>query len=769
MANYLDTSGLTYFYNKLKAKFATKAEVGSPLTASTVAGMTDTSKVYVYTGSETGYTAGDWYYYDGTSWTDGGTYNSTAFETDKTLAVGDMAADAEVVGDELTDLKSAIDNIDTAVFESKTKEQSVHITGTSIPGSTVIISDVNISEGSKYTLTISDPDGIINPNNSNVKNITVYRVDSDSQKESIGAVVIDEPKQFTASVDIIGFTIYKGANSVTPPGDLVCECIYETADGQNSIQYRLNNVESRLDDTDEYLSDIIDNTLTESNKAADAKVTGDELRELETIVAGSDAINYVEDKRIDNDGSLVTAPGVCVSEKITYDWTGYRRYYCNDNSVKSGYEIAFYDSNDVMLGIFKSPSAAGGSLFRAIDAETQVTGTPAYVRFSFKKGTVGKIEESSNVSPVTFWFAQTIHTNGIAEEIDRMISAYVGSNSATISEDSLSSGTSLILDSAPWFIKKNVGITATMKFNSFTDVTIGKGYENYRGRWIKVDGTNITPYYYNGTETVAGDSIPHSLTISNFLNVSMYMAADGNCRVSLNSMTGTFSTQIDFAYEWNYAPFVFGSQVMTDVKLNYSCADLRCPLWLFGDSYMGVAVNRIAGQLKNIGYFNICIDAIAGGRSIDSGTPGKSIYDDFLRMLTFARPKFVIWTLGMNGGDAMNVNFLPTLIEKCEAENIELILYIAPNVPEYNHDTLNAYIKSLNIRYIDGYDAVGANAQGEWYGHGTANDYLSSDDIHPSSLGAKALAMRFIIDVPEIVQYGYTTGSVDGEIDGDEH
>jgi len=59
--------------------------IGAPATASTVAGMTDTSKVYVYTGSETGYTAGNWYYYNGSAWVSGGIYNSTAFETDETL------------------------------------------------------------------------------------------------------------------------------------------------------------------------------------------------------------------------------------------------------------------------------------------------------------------------------------------------------------------------------------------------------------------------------------------------------------------------------------------------------------------------------------------------------------------------------------------------------------------------------------------------------------------------------------------------------------
>ena len=49
---------------------------GAPLEASTVAGMTDTSKVYVYTGNESGYTNGNWYYYNGTAWVSGGVYNS---------------------------------------------------------------------------------------------------------------------------------------------------------------------------------------------------------------------------------------------------------------------------------------------------------------------------------------------------------------------------------------------------------------------------------------------------------------------------------------------------------------------------------------------------------------------------------------------------------------------------------------------------------------------------------------------------------------------
>lgn len=90
---------------------ALRAAVGSPLVASTAAAMTNTEKIYVYVGSQSGYTYGNWYYYNGTTWVSGGVYNSTAFVTDATLSVEGMAADAKAVGDELSDLRGELKDI----------------------------------------------------------------------------------------------------------------------------------------------------------------------------------------------------------------------------------------------------------------------------------------------------------------------------------------------------------------------------------------------------------------------------------------------------------------------------------------------------------------------------------------------------------------------------------------------------------------------------------------------------------------------------------
>lgn len=95
---------------------ALTAAVGSPLVASTAAGMTDHSKIYVYTGSEDGYTAGNWYYYDGSAWASGGVYNSTAVQTDTTLTVSGTAADAAAVGGELGRLRDVLSGVGNAEF-----------------------------------------------------------------------------------------------------------------------------------------------------------------------------------------------------------------------------------------------------------------------------------------------------------------------------------------------------------------------------------------------------------------------------------------------------------------------------------------------------------------------------------------------------------------------------------------------------------------------------------------------------------------------------
>lgn len=99
--------------------------VGSPLVAATASAMTDATHVYVYTGNETGYTAGHWYYNDGSSWQDGGVYNAVAVQTDTTLSTRGMAADAKAVGDLVDDVNyKEIDVVSFAIDPSVAEKGS---------------------------------------------------------------------------------------------------------------------------------------------------------------------------------------------------------------------------------------------------------------------------------------------------------------------------------------------------------------------------------------------------------------------------------------------------------------------------------------------------------------------------------------------------------------------------------------------------------------------------------------------------------------------
>lgn len=80
------------------------AAYGAPRTASTAAAMTDHGLIYVYTGSEYGYSNGHWYYWNGSVWADGGNYNTSTLTTDDTLSIPGSSADAKRTGDVVNEI-----------------------------------------------------------------------------------------------------------------------------------------------------------------------------------------------------------------------------------------------------------------------------------------------------------------------------------------------------------------------------------------------------------------------------------------------------------------------------------------------------------------------------------------------------------------------------------------------------------------------------------------------------------------------------------------
>lgn len=198
--------------------------------------------------------------------------------------------------------------------------------------------------------------------------------------------------------------------------------------------------------SEEEVSNLVDSTLTLTGKAADAKVTGDKLTKLKddlnTELYGGSEKNYEEDKNFDATGNVVPAPGKCISEYIPYTWTNNAAYDCGDNTDKF-YYVVFYDSekNQLNENAMRFPATTGNVTYRIINAETAITtGTPAYVRFSFKKGEVGKIYPNSTT---IYWAAQSVAKGGVIPSIGNLDIL------TTTNKDSLVSAINEVKNSVP--------------------------------------------------------------------------------------------------------------------------------------------------------------------------------------------------------------------------------------------------------------------------------------------------------------------------------
>lgn len=290
----------------------------------------------------------------------------------------------------------------------------------------------------------------------------------------------------------------------------------------------------------------------------------------------------------------------------------------------------------------------------------------------------------------------------------------------------------------PNHLKKSTCISFFGKFTAFSGLTIGKGLNAYRGAWIEITATDVICHRYEQSASVLG-SVNHNLTISDFIGVNMELGKDGVLKVNIITKSGVFDTTFDVNHEWYYEPFYQASMQMTDVSFNVIAKDFKSPLWIFGDSYMGYAADRVLSYLDDMEYTNVLIDSLPGQNSTGA-------YSELVKCLRHGTPKFLVWCLGMNDDTSTfrsNINLVKQL---CDSKNITLFATKIPSVPGMDKTEINRIIDSLGIRYIDWEKAV--TSGGAWY-----TGYLSSDNVHPTELGAKALSMRMIIDAPEIMQY----------------
>lgn len=363
------------------------------------------------------------------------------------------------------------------------------------------------------------------------------------------------------------------------------------------------------------------------------------------------------------------------------------------------------------------------------------------------------ISVDAGTTPEVRYVEDTIEYMSKLYDDNKFAQNVVGNNMAKASAEDLSSD--LTLPDYPYANKFGDKYVFSCLVTSFSGIKICRGYQTYRARWFEIDNTNIVlkkADNVNGVLTTSTvETVAHGLTISKLLKVHVYVTDSGYASLDLFTAGGHYNHVFEgYSYDANGLLQVKNAgSTLTSCQLSAANNYFKSPIWIFGASYEGVTNQRVAGQLRNFGYFNFLLNGVAG-RSTGPAT------EDILRALNYGRPKYLVMPIMLN--DVTYANFVKkftALHNICNSLGITLIGCKQANVPDHIDFTeCNALFATLGCRCIDEVLAVSDPSKtfdgtnDVWY-----DGFLSSDNVHPSELGAKAIALQWLIDVPEIMQY----------------
>lgn len=264
-----------------------------------------------------------------------------------------------------------------------------------------------------------------------------------------------------------------------------------------------------------------------------------------------------------------------------------------------------------------------------------------------------------------------------------------------------------------------------------------------------IDSTNIT-YKTKSTNQTATAQFAHGLTFANNIQFIFEYLPTGQAKITLITNGNMFTQTLAFVKQTiSQVAVVSDESTLTDCKLTWTPIDIDKLIWMFGNSYFAYDTARWPYYLHEYGYDkNILIDGWPGEGSVNAR-------NSLLTLIQFGVPKYIVWCMGMNDGSDTDADTPSSdwalrrdeMLEICEQYNITPIFATIPNVPTVLNTGKNAWVRASGYRYIDFAKAVGAEeAQSTWY-----SGMLSSDNVHPTASGAKALFARVLLDFPEIM------------------
>lgn len=280
--------------------------------------------------------------------------------------------------------------------------------------------------------------------------------------------------------------------------------------------------------------------------------------------------------------------------------------------------------------------------------------------------------------------------------------------------------------------------------SGMSTIKIGHGTASYASANIRIRN-NTMELHRQDSEDVLVNTYTHNLTFSKFIDVVIETHLDNTASITLASESGSY--HIDNVEWLGSSGNVFAtavSGIYTNCELSYYCKDINKPVWIFGDSYMS--------------QWNVYAYAYGAKKWLNDSYPGRNSTEEqavasIKKDIEKGKPEIIVWALGMNDQEKYSwgltqwKNGYEAVKDICEKNDIELILVTIPNTPIMKNTGKNEIIKESGYRYVDIAALVGGESEGaSWY-----EGMLSADNVHGSEIGRKAIALKMMTDIPEMI------------------
>lgn len=294
------------------------------------------------------------------------------------------------------------------------------------------------------------------------------------------------------------------------------------------------------------------------------------------------------------------------------------------------------------------------------------------------------------------------------------------------------------------YIKKNITLSSHITFTDpFVGFTLAKSDVSWYNCKVRITPSNFTVINTHGDADI---STPHNLTIDDFLTITIVVDEISNAICTVKTKNGEFISNV-FSFYGDKEPYVYTEQDCTVHSAICVVRDAKKSVRFYGDSYgSNKYLDRWPRQAIDMGA-DFFINNLTGGKTADML---PRLIDDF----RFGIPKIIMWGLGMNAvadADANTPNStwktgFDILLKIGQLLDIEIVGCTIPTTPTQFHEGITNYVKNQSIRIVDFATAVDNGVDNNWI-----EDALDDDNVHPSEIGAKILAIEALKTVPELM------------------